>query len=147
METVTVNRRDWLLLLVGAPWEAEMPRPIDRVRVQKALFVLSKEAGIADFYSFVPYHYGPFCKDIYSDAEGLARTGNLVEVMHCGYRAYLPTRTGRTAASEIQSRAPEPVADYVRLVREWVERHSFNSLVRAVYERWPDTKVRSIFTG
>jgi type I restriction enzyme S subunit len=52
------------------------------------------------FYNFVPYHYGPFAKEVYADLEKLHQEG-LIRVRGTGWG------TGETGASEILMAAEE----------------------------------------
>lgn len=66
-----LNRMDLLLLLLLADGNNGPNEPIEgKTRLQKQLFLSQKKLKdhkIDKPYSFRPYHYGPYCKDIYSD--------------------------------------------------------------------------------
>jgi uncharacterized protein YwgA len=69
-----LNRMDLLLLLLFADGnECEANEPVEgKTRLQKELFLsqkMLKDHKIEKPYSFRPYRYGPYCKDIYSDIE------------------------------------------------------------------------------
>jgi uncharacterized protein YwgA len=71
-----LNRMDVLLLLLFADGASEtINEPIEgKTRLQKELFLSQKKLKdhkISRPYSFRPYHYGPYCRDIYSDIEWL----------------------------------------------------------------------------
>jgi len=144
-----MRREEWLLALLGVPDDrGQVPDRLDRVRVQKALFVVEMELDPKPFYHFTPYHYGPFCSDVYSDAEALSASGLVEEIEEDGgrYTSYRATQTGEQQALAIAEKMkPEPLS-FLRRVRAWVLAHSFNSLVRAVYKRWPDMRAVSKFT-
>src|SRR5260370_36172237 len=57
-----IDRRDWLLLLFD-----DSSRPIDRVRIQKTMFLFAERshAGADQKSTFEPYLYGPFSFHIY----------------------------------------------------------------------------------
>src|SRR5258707_9223608 len=69
-----MERPDWTLLATKFANQSGL----SPVQLQKALFLLGKEMPKSvgdDYYHFVPHNYGPFAKDIYSDADALAREG------------------------------------------------------------------------
>jgi len=79
-----LNRMDMLLLLLFADGaEGMINEPIEgKTRLQKELFLSQKmlrDHKISRPYSFRPYHYGPYCKDIYSDIEWLKNEGIIKE--------------------------------------------------------------------
>ena len=70
---MAVTRSDWTLLAICAGGF----RGLSPVQLQKTLFLLGKqlpEAVTADFYDFQAYHYGPFDRTVYVDAERLSNT-------------------------------------------------------------------------
>jgi hypothetical protein len=77
------NRQDWLLVALTEAQNGHL----SPVQVQKTLFLFSKGARSSlppdQFYTFVPYHYGPFSADIYHDLETLERRG-LVDILRSG---------------------------------------------------------------
>jgi hypothetical protein len=89
--------KDWTLLVIAAA----KPKPIQPVYLQKTLYLLEqrlslKKLQVKRFYQFEPYDYGPFCPDIYSDAEDLMAQG-LVHVdrpASQSYRFYSMTDLG-----------------------------------------------------
>jgi len=138
---------DWLLLTVAAA-EGKSMSP---VQLQKALYLMSKEVGAKrlarPFYKFVPYDYGVFCADIYSDAESLDASG-LVEIIYGGrYKQYAATEDGLAEAAELRESANDDAIEYLDNVVEWVRSLSFDELVRAMYKKYPETKKRSVFRG
>lgn len=141
---------DWLLLLVGLPNPDGSPPPrVDRVRAQKGLFVVRQELKPSKFYKFAPYHFGPFCSDIYRDAETLAQNGLLVEVPEDGgrYTSYQITPQGQHDAEQLALRLDSDTRDFLVRVRAWAQSLGFNQLLRSIYNKWPETKVNSRFIG
>jgi uncharacterized protein YwgA len=79
-----LNRMDMLLLLLFADGtEGKTNELIEgKTRLQKELFLsqkMLKDNKISKPYSFRPYHYGPYSKDIYSDIEWLKNEGIIKE--------------------------------------------------------------------
>src|SRR3989344_6285597 len=61
-----------LLLLYGRGAKGHFSEPIQGItRLMKLLFLLEKEAGINDGFSFVPYKMGPFSSEVYPELEFL----------------------------------------------------------------------------
>lgn len=72
------NRKDLLLLLLYAPGKTneENEAVSGRTRLMKLMYLLDKElielmpslkTVVNQVYSFSPYHYGPFSKDVFDD--------------------------------------------------------------------------------
>jgi uncharacterized protein YwgA len=142
-----VTRRDWTLLAIAAAGG----RPLTPVQLQKALFILGKEKrdrlGPA-YYKFRPYNYGPFSPDVYVDADVLDSMG-LVDVdpgsPTRSWSTYRATPEGLEKAKQLRSKAPLDAAKYIEAVVAWARKLSFQELVSAVYDRYPEQRVNSIF--
>jgi uncharacterized protein len=141
-----MQRRDWnLLVLAAAEGQALSP-----VQFQKALFLISRELPVADlsetFYNFEPYNYGPFDADVYNDALRLVPE-ELVVVSRSprGWMEYSATPTGVERAKRIAESLDPAITNYVKRVVTWVRSQSFPALVRAIYQKYPDMKVNSVF--
>src|SRR5690349_4704331 len=140
-----MRRADWTLLAISSATQ----RGLTPVELQKSLFVLSREVPHnqlgTEFYTFVPYDYGPFCSAIYDDARLLESEG-LVTISQTanGLRIYSPTPSGMTVAQMLR-RAREGAADYLATVVKWAQSLSFAQLVQSIYNRYPDTAVNSVF--
>jgi uncharacterized protein YwgA len=109
-----MERKHWTLLALAAA----NGEPVTPVQLQKSLFVLGEEmpAEVAPgFYEFAPYDYGPFCAEVYSDAEKLAADG-LVELLPSAngrWTNYRATDAGMVRADQIVSANPRAAA-YLR---------------------------------
>jgi hypothetical protein len=142
-----VKRTDWLLITLNAAGN----RGLSPVQLQKSVFLLSQlfkpQAG-ASFYQFIPYNYGPFCVDVYKDAERMAAQG-LVEINREGrsWPEYRITTGGQEYLRQLSGLVPAQVEDYIRRVVSWTQNLSFPDLVRAIYQSYPDYKSRSVFQG
>lgn len=139
-----MSPRDWLLLLFQ-----DADRPIDRVRVQKAMFLFSQRSQAPDpeKYSFVPYKYGPFSFQIYPDldtmvAEGLLTAEPFPRVSSPGYK--LATKGQRVAASLVQE-VPAKRLELLTNLRTYVLERDFESLLNDIYRLYPTFAVRSVF--
>jgi len=136
--------RDWLLLLFDGA-----ARPLDRVRIQKSLFLFAErsKALASEKYDFVPYHYGPFSFGIYPDLDRLVAQGLLrleLETASTSPR-YALTAAGVSAVEELSRSAPPERLALLRSLREWVTERSFRNLLNDVYRLYPRYAVNSIF--
>jgi uncharacterized protein YwgA len=142
-----MQRQDWLLLVLSHAGSAGLTP----VQLQKSLFLLgrNKEQQVgANFYSFVPYNYGPFSFDIYADAETLRDRG-LIEIQYYGNRFpdYKISDAGNQSAEVLKSRVEPNLNDYANRVTKWTQQLSFPQLVRAIYEKYPEFRKNSVFRG
>jgi DNA-binding PadR family transcriptional regulator len=136
--------RDWLLLLFDG---AE--RPLDRVRIQKSLFLFAERSKALgrEKYDFVPYHYGPFSFAIYPDLDRLVAEGLLrleVESTSTSPR-YSLTATGVSGVEELRRAAPQERLTLLHSLRDWVTERSFRNLLNDLYRLYPLYAVNSIF--
>jgi len=68
--------KDWNLLAIA---EAQS-KPLQPVHLQNSLFLLGEnltrsQLQVDQFYTFRAHDYGPFCSDVYVDAEALCGEG------------------------------------------------------------------------
>ncbi|QCQ99171.1 hypothetical protein [Brevundimonas sp. SGAir0440] len=120
------------------------------VQLQKLFFVLDREAAKplgGPHFNFQPYDYGPFDRALYDRIDALRDEG-LVQTFNSGrYRLYSTTPAGTARGIEILGSIDPQMREYVAAVASWVRRLSFSDLVSAIYERYPDMRVNSIFRG
>lgn len=143
-----MNRKDWTLLTIVAADK----RPLQPVQLQKSLFLISRNLprrllGPGRFYSFSPYDYGPFCSDVYADAEDLEVEG-LVVIQRSPdscVRLYQATEPGARRALALERRLSPSAVDYVERVVTFTQSLSFNQLVRTIYKAYPDMRINSVF--
>ena len=141
-----MTREDWTLLAIAA----SEGKPLTPVQLQKSLFIFGQNLSnkvIGDFYEFIPYNYGPFDYHIYQDAESLAFEGmvDLVEAAGGRWSEYRITSIGSERAEEIKRGLTERVFEYLQAVVKWTQSLTFQELVRAIYEAYPDYKENSAF--
>lgn len=138
----TLKPGDWLLLLFNGA-----DRPIDRIRIQKSMFLFAQRSKAHDHekYYFEPYDYGPFSAAIYSDLEKFQASDLVRPQESMGYPAYSLTTLGREAAARLVEQAPTERLDYLRQIRNWVMARNFNQLLTDVYEMYPAFAVHSVF--
>ena len=144
-----MERSDWILIAAGLTEGA----PLTPVQLQKSLFLIRELVPTAheeaEFYSFEPYNYGPFCAQIYSDAEQLGSEGLLTITFspQRRWRQYGATSAGRERARQLAADLPQEEREYIGKLLEWVRGVSFSQLIRVIYARWPAYRANSIFDG
>lgn len=141
-------RQETLLVFLGADNNTKL----DPVRIMKGLFIFAMEAPenwlpSAARYNFEPYNYGPYSPDIYYDLERLERQGYVetAEVPGRSWKHYSLTPDGVKLAQGGVSAINPKVANYLRVLREFVDGLSFRQLLTAVYDKYPDYAVNSVF--
>jgi len=148
METSTLLKEDWTLLAIALA----LGQPLSPVQLQKTVFLfgelLPDEVLPDDFYKFVPYNYGPFCPEVYKDAETLAEEGlvQISSVAGQGYSQYAATSEGITEGERLRELLPPSVAEHAGIIVEWVRAQTFRGLVSEIYRRYPQYRANSVFT-
>jgi len=142
-----MNRDDLVLAALSAGGVGASYSP---VQVQKLLFLIDREAANlvgGPHFSFRPYDYGPFDSSVYTEIERLRDRGLAEIVISGNYRRYLLTERGfQAGAQQLEHLSPQVTA-YLHQLAAWVRSLSFNQLVAAIYNRYPDMKVNSVFQG
>ncbi len=138
-----MKRTDLLLRIITSA-DGE---PVTPVQLQKVAFYIWKEYPDRlpdDFYNFRKYDYGPFSADIYHDAEKLEDDG-LVSIslnQRGGWREYAATAQGLNSdLSDI----PRDVSKFIDEKVQWARGLTFQELVRALYEQFPQYRENSVF--
>lgn len=145
-----MDKRSWVLLVMAVAKD----RSLQPVHLQKTLFLLQqnlslKNLRVNDFYHFEPYDYGPFCSEIYSDADILSDDGlvHIDQLANLSYRTYSATGGGVSAAEKLMESLRPEVKTYLTEVVNWTTSLSFKQLVSAIYRYYPEMKVNSVFKG
>ncbi|MGB2603712.1 MAG: hypothetical protein WBC78_08960 [Candidatus Sulfotelmatobacter sp.] len=118
------------------------------MQLQKSLFLLGMEVPAVreNFYEFFAHNYGPFCKDIYADAERLAQNSLIVvERTQQSHAMFLITAIGEARVAHIKPEVPPRTWEYLRTAVEWTQQQSFSGLIRAIYDKYPEYRVNSVF--
>lgn len=141
-----MEKKEWVLLAISCV-EKDYLSP---VQLQKTLFLLKENKPSAvgkNFYEFIPYNYGPFSKDIYSDTEFLASEGLIKFTMPIGQRwiGYTLTEKGKQQVKTLQKEANKNDLDYLSKIVKWIKGLSFKQLLSAIYKAYPKYKVNSVF--
>jgi uncharacterized protein YwgA len=119
------------------------------VQLQKLLFLLDRNIGQrlgGSGFTFRPYHYGPFDRDVYTTLERLRDEG-LAEIFESpgSVRRYSLTDSGMAEGEAIASEVDSRSQEYISAVGNFVRSHSFASLVSSIYKAYPDMKANSVF--
>jgi len=97
------------------------------------------KAGAVRPYTFRPYHYGPFSREVYHDLDALVAEG-LAERLYlppAAYPSYCISPAGSRRAESLRTRAGSSWSDYVAALREWLDGRSFADLLRVIYRHYP----------
>ena len=140
--------RDWILLVIAAA----PSKQLQPVHLQKSLFLLGrrlsgKQLQVEEFYQFEPYDYGPFCSQVYSDADQLRDEGlvHIDQPTSLSFRLYSVTEQGGERANTLRKALDQDVRNYLDRLVSWTSSLSFKRLVSAIYHEFPDMKVNSVF--
>jgi hypothetical protein len=142
-----MDRHSLILAALAAGGENASFTP---VQVQKLFFLLDREGRhLVDgpHFSFAPYDYGPFDRAVYDELDVLAHL-NLVRIQSTGrYRVYTLTQAGFQQGARQLGALQTGARSYLHNLASWVRQLSFEQLVAAIYNRYPEMKVNSIFRG
>jgi uncharacterized protein YwgA len=134
--------------LAGNPGE---PYPLDRIRAQKAVFLLTRRGSEAwkTLYNYQPYNWGPYSSQLASDLDRLVRLNCLevAEVPGSRYGRYRTTIGGEDRAQQIWTGLKPSESEFIRSVRAYVTHRSFTELLREVYAEYPEFASVSYFSG
>jgi len=142
-----MHPRDWLLIFLR-PTDVGASQALDPIRIQKGMFYLSREPSTppAQRYDFVPYYYGPCSFSIYSDIDQLIGSGLIepVPVPGQSWRKYRLTEAGLEQAAKLAATAGPRAVETCAAARSRVTNHTFRSLLKEVYEQYPEYAVKSV---
>jgi hypothetical protein len=122
------------------------------VQIQKLLFLVDKRvAGDVGgpFFSFDPYHYGPYDPTIFDRLRILEAKGfvQIHRVRDRNWKSYSLTESGYRQGMTLLNALDAKVRDYLYRLSSYVRSKSFAELVSAVYDAYPDMKANSVFAG
>lgn len=104
--------------------------------LMKYAFLLQMEgASRRRLYSFVPYHYGPFAQEIYSDLENLQQQG-LVTIEEDDEKTRI-NLTAPDSAEQALQELPDDLRQDVAAIVETYGNLDHEGLLKVVYERYP----------
>jgi uncharacterized protein len=168
-----LDSTDLVLLLLAAPTANErlqdaMP---GITRLEKLLYLVDRETEegkkVGERFSFKPYDFGPFSKDVYEavrvlEAAGLlreelvysgrdvdsveARLAGLDEEPEGTERRFFLTPDGKVVADLLSERAPKLIEELTR-IKDRYGRLPLRNLIHYVYTRYPGSAQRSKIRG
>jgi hypothetical protein len=144
-----MDRRELLLAVLAAGGG----RPFHPAQIQKAIFLIDKNlphlVHSGPRYNFVAYNYGPFDRNVYVEAARLRDEGATViaPAPNGRWMTYAVSEVGLPRGEQILSRLKLKSRRYIESVVEWVLAQSFNSLVKSIYDAYPEMRENSIFQG
>lgn len=144
-----MDRRELLLCILAAGGG----RAYEPAQIQKATFLVSTNlpniVHRGPKFDFVPYNYGPFDRNVYVEAEQLRDAGRALIVPSCKgqWMTYAASGAGVEEGNASLQRLRKKTNSYIQSVSEWVLAQSFGSLVKAIYDEYPEMRQNSIFQG
>ena len=144
-----MDRRELLLAVLAAG----KGRPFHPVQIQKAVFLIDRNlphlVQNGPRYEFVPYNYGPFDRNVYTDAERLQAHGVVIVAPSPNGRwsTYAASQAGIQQGEIILDHVKQESRRYIESVAQWVLNQSFGSLVKSIYDAYPEMRANSIFEG
>ena len=122
------------------------------VQLQKSLFLLGRNLSPEklqndSFYKFEAYDYGPFCGEVYKDAEALEGNG-MIAIMRpplVRFNIYEITDLGTEHARALRKSLDEATTSYLDAVVDFTKSLSFTELVSAIYKAYPEMREKSVF--
>ena len=143
----TVDTRDLILATLAAGGENTTYSP---VQVQKLFFLIDQEAAAlvgGRHFDFKPYNYGPFDRAVYDQLYALAREG-LIEIHSSGrYPNYALTSNGYQRGAGELGKLPHAGTSFLTRVTRWIKPLNFQQIVATIYQRYPEMRARSVFSG
>lgn len=142
----SLENRDIMLLVIAAAGDTSLTP----VQLMKSMFLIG-QAELSElpsnFYSFVPYNYGPFNPDVYRDVEVLVNEGLVLEIGDTGrnWSKYAITPAGLRGARNLKRRVAREFSDYIDAVVKWVKSLTFSGLLQAIYTKYPEMRENSVF--
>lgn len=143
-----MNRRDLILVTLAAGGGGAT---FDPAQVQKLFFLIDREASHlfgGPHFNFKPYDYGPFDRLVCDEMIAMKGIG-FVRINssegYSPYSIYSLTSSGFEKGTLLLSRLDPSVQTFLRDTVKWVKSLSFKQLVAAIYRKYSDMKVNSIF--
>lgn len=143
-----MERKYWTLVVLDEAGRGGL----SPIQLQKSLFLIGKNLAqeVGDsYYDFIPYNYGPFDSDVYSDAQSLIVDGlvQTIQVSGRNWALYVITASGHDLAGSVKSAMSPEACGYTAKIVRWVQSVSFAQLLSAVYAKYPEYKANSVFVA
>lgn len=125
--------------------------PLDRIRMQKAVFLLVQRGSTTwrELYDYRPYAWGPYSSGLTADLTSMStqRLIQVEDVPGSRYGRYRTTLEGEAVACADWEALAEHERVFITTVRAYVTSRSFTQLLREVYAEYPDFARASLFSG
>lgn len=143
--------RDVLPLLFAADWAApaQTIQPLDRLRMQKGVFLLQEKGPNAwRVFKFHPYDWGPYSRELAGELDELLSKGALEEKQPgARYGSYRTASRVRERLRQYWDALSPAEQTLIKQVRRFVQTTSFSALLKEIYSAYPEYATRSRFTG
>lgn len=125
--------------------------PLDRIRIQKGIFLLTQRGPSSwqELYNYRPYNWGPYSRDLSDDLKHLIAS-DVLSLTYGGstpYGRYRLTVAGEEVGEILWNRIQPTEDAFIKSVRSYVTNRDFNSLLREVYGAYPDFATKSVWAG
>ena len=139
---IKLTKLEWIMALLFAPGQTgKIREPIEgRLKIMKELFVIERELKPSNFYSFNPYLYGAYSREVFKDLSELLRN-NLIKVTNEykeGYGTYTLTEKGEEMIAEKYRLLSEDVRKKIEEIKKELNNLSFLELLTKVYGKYPE---------
>lgn len=144
-QCMPIDRRQLMLAAMAAGGDNASYLP---VQTQKLFFLIDREASHVfngPHFNFQPYDYGPFDRLVYDCLDYLNAESAVVVSNNGRYRSYRLTPSGYLEGRNVLDGMTPQAKDYLQRVAGWVRALNFQQLVTAIYNRYPEMKVNSVF--
>jgi len=151
-EDDSMDRADLPLLLASdLPGAPDARFPLDRIRLQKAIFLLTQRGPERwrHCYMYEPYNWGPYSSTLNSDVGSLIASDQLAVEPFSGsrYGSHKATLLADGRTRRAWDECSQEEREFLRRVKHYVTSRSFNTLLREVYAAYPDYASKSLFSG
>lgn len=151
---IQTTRIDILKMLLYAPGPTQVTNEpiVGRTRLQKEMFLAQKaliDKKISRLYSFMPYYYGPFSRQLYVDlnwleSKGLVEERSFTKDDEGIYREFRLTTNGvMDVEALIAQKDMREIYEIVRGIKQMYNGMPLASLVNYTHRAWPDYVISS----
>ena len=142
------DRRALPLFLASRSFATEgETEPMDRIRMQKGVFILTHTGSDewSSLYEFEPYDWGPYSRDLAADLRSMVTDRKISDngLPPHRYGAYQTTKLGESLIEDIE--LTDGQRDFIQDVRAFVTSMPFGKLLRSVYAAFPSYATESKF--
>jgi hypothetical protein len=118
-------------------------------QVQKLFFLLDRRAAKqvgGPWFDFQPHEFGPRDLAVYEELRALAARKLVAITETPSFRLfYRVTASGREEGQRQLAKLSRSIAAYIRQVSDWVLGLSFDQLVSAIYQEFPEMRANALF--